>query len=77
MYLLDPADGLGTRVVPAGVCRVAMGVSAGSLIAGGWCIELAGACSSVFGMGSGLLVLCHRCAWRVGVTHHVCDMDFR
>ena len=66
MYLLDPADGSGTRVVPVGVCRVAMGVSAGSLIVGGWCIELAGAHSSVFRTGPGSLVSCRRCVWHVG-----------
>ena len=61
MYLLDHTDGLGMWAVPVGIFRVAIGISAGSLIVGSQCIGLNRVCSSMTRMGPGLLVSCCRC----------------
>ena len=47
--------------MPAGICWVTIGISAGSLIVGSQCIGLNRVCSSMTRMGPGLLVSCCRC----------------
>ena len=60
-YYCNHTDGLGMQTVPMGICWVAIGASAGSMIAGSQCIGLNGVHLSVIGMGSGSLVSCCRC----------------